>query len=271
MKIGIVGLPNVGKSTLFNALTRNNVLAANYPFATIEPNVGIVGVADPRLGKLAELYDAKKIIPSTVTFVDIAGLVKGASEGQGLGNQFLSTIRECDAICQVVRVFSDPDVAHVDGRVDPVSDIETINTELILADLQTIDKRLAKVGKDSSKREVTGALNAARTILDEGQTLFAAEFDSELIADLQLLTAKPFIYVFNVDENHLGDAGLKQRLVESVAPASAIVLCAKTEAQLSELEPAESEELLKELGATESGLNGVDSGWASRRSGYNRI
>ncbi|HUC86883.1 MAG TPA: redox-regulated ATPase YchF [Candidatus Saccharimonadales bacterium] len=261
MKIAIAGLPNVGKSTLFNALTRKNVLAANYPFATIEPNVGIVAVPDARLDKLAALYadgtKAPKTIPAAVTFVDIAGLVHGASEGQGLGNQFLSNIRECDAICQVVRVFSDPNVTHVDGAVNPEDDIATINTELMLADIQTIDRRLSKIGKDAAQRAAASALSQARQILDGGQTLFAAKFDSELIGDLQLLTVKPFIYVFNVDEGDLGNAELKQRLAKLVAPAEAIILCAKIEAELSELAPAESAELLRELGQNESGLDAL--------------
>jgi ribosome-binding ATPase len=255
MKIALTGLPNVGKSTLFNALTRNNVLAANYPFATIEPNVGIVPVPDERLEKLAEIYDSKKIVPATVTFVDVAGLVRGASEGQGLGNQFLSHIRECDAICQVVRVFSDPNVQHVDGAVNPDGDISTINTELILADLQTIDKRLAKIKKDATKRSETTALEKARAVLDGGQTLFAANFDTEDIADLQLLTTKPFIYVFNVDETDINNPEQHRSLINSVAPASAIVLSAKIESELSELDPAESLELLQDLGQEQSGLD----------------
>ena len=265
LSIGIVGLPNVGKSTLFNALTRADAVASNYPFATIEPNVGIVGIPDPRLDALAGLYDSARIVPATVRFVDIAGLVRGASAGQGLGNQFLSHIRETDAICQVVRVFADPDVSHVDGDVSPERDIETSATELMLADLQTLEKaapRLAKEakssGKDPDRMRLAEAAAKAQEVLNGGTTLFAgaaaAGIDPVDLRELHLLTAKPFLYVFNEDDAELADDDLRKRLTALVAPAEAIFLDAKTEAELAELEPAEAAEMLAELGLGEPGL-----------------
>lgn len=259
LTIGIVGLPNVGKSTLFNALTKNDVLAANYPFATIEPNVGVVGVPDSRLGRLAEVFDSARMVPATVSFVDIAGIVKGASEGQGLGNKFLANIREAEAICQVIRVFTDPDVVHVDGRVEPKSDIETINTELILADLQTIEKSLPRLQKEvrlsKDKQAVVTAVEQAKEVLDSGRTVFAAGLDPEPLRELQLLTAKPFLYVFNMDDDELTDDTLKDDLRALVAPAEAIFLDAKIEAELVELDEAEALELLQSIGQEESGLD----------------
>ncbi|RRD46500.1 redox-regulated ATPase YchF [Tessaracoccus sp. OH4464_COT-324] len=259
LTIGIVGLPNAGKSTLFNALTRNNVLAANYPFATIEPNVGVVGVPDARLARLAEIYGSQKIIPATVSFVDIAGIVKGASQGEGMGNAFLANIREADAICQVTRVFEDEDVTHVDGRVDPANDIDTITTELILADLQTIEKALPRVEKEARIKKETRpkleAMRAAQEALGRGVGVRNAGLELDLLYDLHLLTAKPYIYVFNCDQDELGDDELKARMREIVAPSEAIFLDAKFESELVEMEEDEAREFLAEMGVEEPGLD----------------
>jgi len=258
LSIGIVGLPNVGKSTLFNALTKNNVLAANYPFATIEPNVGMVGVPDDRLAKLATVFGSEKLLPAVVSFVDIAGIVKGASEGAGLGNKFLTNIRDTDAICQVIRVFSDGDVVHVDGRIDPASDMETINTELALADLQTIEKAIPRLEKEArvakEKAPILEAVKAANDWLQSGKPLSQSSIDRELLAELHLLTAKPFLYVFNVDAAEINDPELKAKLQALVSPAEAIFLDAKTEAELAELSDEDALELLQSIGLTEPGL-----------------
>lgn len=255
LSIGIVGLPNVGKSTLFTALTKKGGLAANYPFATIDPNVGIVDVPDARLTALADIVHPGRIMPATVEFVDIAGLVKGANAGEGLGNQFLANIRETDAICEVVRYFKDPDVVHVDGRVDPASDADTIMTELILADIQTLERQIPKLEKEAKRdRALAPKLEVAKRLvewLNEGHRAAAMDMTDEERAaarELFLLTMKPMLYVANVDEDELASAPAP---IDGVTP---IPICAKVEAELSELEPEEAAEYLADLGLEHSGL-----------------
>jgi GTP-binding protein YchF len=259
LTIGIVGLPNVGKSTLFNALTKNDVLAANYPFATIDPNIGVVGVPDSRLGVLAEIFDSAKVVPATVSFVDIAGIVRGASTGEGLGNKFLANIREADAICQVIRAFDDPNVVHVDGKVDPAGDISVIETELILADLQTIENAIPRLQKDArlhkDRQPLLAAAEQAREVLQTGTTITAAGLDRGPLGELQLMTAKPFLYVFNVDPDEIANEEFTAEMCALVAPSEAIFLDAKTEAELIELPDDEALELLQSMGQQESGID----------------
>ncbi len=260
LTIGIVGLPNVGKSTLFNALTKNDVLAANYPFATIEPNVGVVNLPDPRLAVLAGIFGSERILPATVSFVDIAGIVKGASEGEGLGNQFLANIREADAIAQVVRGFEDSDVVHVSGVVDAKDDLEVITAELALADLQTLEKAIVRYEKEVRGKKLDPAILdaalAAQTALEAGTPLSRATgVDVPLLRELGLLTAKPIIYVFNVDESVLTSPEKREALAALVAPAQAVFLDAKVESELIDLSPEDAAELLESTGQTESGLD----------------
>ncbi len=259
LSIGIVGLPNVGKSTLFNALTNNNILAANYPFATIEPNTGIVPVPDERLNVLAKMYHAEKIIPATVTFVDIAGLVAGASKGEGLGNKFLANIRQCDAIVHIVRAFESDDIVHVENIINPKRDIDTINTELILADLQTLETRLARLAKEAKANpkasDIKNRLEVLAEKLRAGTPINEiSSVDPDDIADLHLLTAKPVIYVFNVNEETLASEDKKQSLRNLVPHSRSLFICAKLEDEIKGLNPSDTLELLQSYDVPEAGL-----------------
>lgn len=269
MKLGIVGLPNVGKSTLFNSITKAGAECANYPFCTIEPNIGMVSVPDERLEKLASMYNPQKVTPAVIEFVDIAGLVKGASQGEGLGNKFLSHIREVDAICEVVRCFEDANVVHVDGSVNPVRDIETINLELIFADIETVNKRLEKAKKnlkaDKKFQEEIDVLEKVKENLESGISIRSVDFKEEekiLIKDMFLLTSKPILYIANVDENDLEnpDNNIFVKQVKEYANnehSEVIPLCIKIEEELSGLEKEDKKEMLEALGIEESGLDKV--------------